>query len=219
MGRPIKKKFFGNPSTGGVGGESVATIALNNTGTLYTTSTTLNLTFTAPQVAGGVAATGQVTTNAIGNVNSVTLLTPGFGYTAIPTATVAGGTSGVTATFIVTLTTTNQNALNVTAYLPTGTQALVSDIVKQEASVRYLVRNTEGVGACKLVASNTPAAGQMFLVATDVNGSTYWVTKLTARRAHLTQRTMNGSYAFATGSRAGWTLGTASAGRVSLASI
>ena len=129
---------------------------------------------------------------------------------------------GSGAQFITTLTSTTQNALNVTAYIPVkngGSSAVVSDIVKQEASHRYLVKNGQGIGQCKLVASDTPAAGEMNLIATDTNGSTYWVTKLTARRCVLTQRTMSTAYLFNTGNSAGWTISGPSAGVVSIASV
>jgi hypothetical protein len=93
----------------------------------------------------------------------------------------------------------------------------VSDIVKQEASRRYLVRNAQGIGQCKLVTA-VPAAGEMTLIATDTNGSTYYVKKLTAFRAVLIRRTMVGSYEYVDNQAAGWTLSAASAGIVSLAS-
>ena len=203
MGRPIKSKFFGNRTspydnaqTGGntgVGGEGVATIVRNNTGTLYTTSTTINLTFTAPQIAGGVAATGRVTTNAAGNVATVTLLTAGSGYTSVPTATVNGGTTGTTATFTIALTSSVQNAIAFSSYLlakDNGSSAVTGgDILKQEASRRYLVKNSQGVGQVKLVASDTLAAGQMNIIATDGSGATYFVKKLTAKKAYLVNRT------------------------------
>ena len=129
---------------------------------------------------------------------------------------------GTGAKFITTVTASTQNALNVTAYIPAkngGASAKLSDIVKQEASHRYLVKNTDGIGQCKLTATDTPAAGQMNLIATDLNGSTYWVTKLTARRCILTQRTMSTAYLFATNGAAGWTIGSASAGVVSIGSV
>ena len=223
MGRPINKKFFGNTNlsiTGeGVGGESVATIARNNTGTLYTTSTTINLTFTAPQIRGGQTASGSVTTNAAGNVATVTLTNGGSGYTAVPTATVTGGTTGTTATFTVALTTTLQNGLAFTSYLTTGSSAVTGgDIIKQEASRRYLVQNSQGVGQVRLVASGTLAAGQMSLIATDGSGATFYVTKLTARKATLVNRTST-STAVVTGATAGWTLGASTgSNQVTLAS-
>jgi hypothetical protein len=130
---------------------------------------------------------------------------------------------GTGAQFITTVTASTQNALNVNAYLLVkdgGTGVKLSDIVKQEASLRYLVKNTDGIGQCKLVASNSPAAGEMNITATDTLGSTYWVTKLTARRCRLVQRSDGGSgYAFANNSTAGWNITTPSAGVVSIGSV
>ncbi len=129
---------------------------------------------------------------------------------------------GSGAQFITSLTAVTQNAISVNAYLPVsagGSGIKASDIVKQEASLRYLVKNADGIGQCKLVASNSPAAGEMNITATDTLGSTYWVTKLTARRCRLVQRSNGGSgYAFADNSTAGWTLGSASTGVVSIGS-
>lgn len=116
------------------------------------------------------------------------------------------GASGVAGT--VTLAETRYNALNVTAYLPAGSSAVTSDIKKQEASRRYLVRNAQGNGQCRLVAkaTNTLAAGEMNLIATDSVGGTYYVTKLTARRAVITRAS---GTQFATGSSVGWSTNTA----------
>lgn len=183
MGRPIKKKYFGSATTGGIGGEGVATIAPNNTGTQYTTSTTIALAFTAPQLPGGVAATGEVTTNSAGNVATSTLSTAGSGYTSVPTATVVGGTAGTVATFTIALTVTNTNAIAGSAYLAGGS-AKAFDIVKQESSRRYRVTTADGTGTCKLVTA-APAVGEMTIIATDSAGGTYYVQKLTARRAVL----------------------------------
>lgn len=219
MGRPINKKFFGDLNNPPIGGESVASIAVNNSGTNYATSATVAVTFGAPQLVDGVAATGRVTTNGAGNVSTVTLLTAGSGYTSAPTATVNGGTTGTTATFTVSLTTANKNAIAFTSFLTTGTSAVTGgDIVKQEASRRYLVKNSEGQGQVKLVTAEPLVAGTMFITATDVNGSTYYVKKLTARRVTLVRKTMVGSYEYATNTAAGWTLGSASTGTVSISS-
>jgi hypothetical protein len=235
MGRPIKKKFFGNlnaPGYGsnnngsGVGGEGVATIVKNNTGTLYTTSTTLNLTFTAPQIKGGARPTGRVTTNVACNVATVTLLTAGSGYTSVPTATVNGGTTGTTATFTIALlaSTSTQNAIAFTSFLTTGSNAVTGgDIIKQESSRRYLVQNSEGIGQCKLVAADVLAEGEMKIIATDFGGATYFVTKLTARKANLVNRTGTSTAlvsipAGGTGV-GGWTLGSSTGTIVTVASV
>ena len=202
MGRPIKSKFFGNRNSpydneqtggsSGVGGEGVATVAIATTGTLYTTSTTLTATFSAPQITGGVRATGTVTTDASGNTTVVTLLTAGTGYTSAPTVALPA-TTGTTATFTIALTSSVQNAIAFSSFLLAkdgGANAVTGgDIMKQEASRRYLVKNSEGQGQVKLVASDTLAAGQMNIIATDGSGATYFVKKLTAKKAYLANRT------------------------------
>ena len=228
MGRPIKKKFFANlndpyqdQATGGptgVGGEGVASIVVLNSGTLYTTSTTLNLTFTAPQIGGASGkATGRVTTDASGHVATVTLLKAGSGYTSIPTATVNGGTTGTTATFTIALTTTRSEGISVSAWVPGASSAKAADIMKQEGTRRYLVQNADGQGICLLVGAAPAAAGEMSIIATDVNGSTYYVTKLTAKRANLTRKTMVGSYEYADGAVTRWSMSAATTGTVSVA--
>lgn len=227
MGRPIKSKFFGNlnrPYYGseqlgsGVGGEGIATIAKNNTGTQYTTSTTLTGTMTAPQIKGGVAATVQLTTNAAGNIATVTLLTPGSGYTSAPTALASPTTAGTAASFTVSLTSTSSNAISFTSFLTTGSNAITAgDIIKQESSKRYLVQNSEGRGIVKLVATDSLAAGQMNIVATDFGGATYYVTKLTAHKARLVNRTSTSTALVTSGSATGWTLGAATGTVVTLA--
>ena len=217
MGRPIKKSFFGNLNspyndfaTGGVtgaGGEGVDTITIDEAGTLYESTATVALS--APEVPGGVQATASITVStSTGEILTVSLVNAGSGYLAAPTATVSPATRGTEATFVVALTATNGNALNVTAYLPLGSSAVTSDIKKQESSRRYLVRNAQGSGQCKLVAkaSNALAAGEMNLIAEDSVGGTYYVTKLTARRAVITRAT---GTQFATGSSVGWSLTTA----------
>lgn len=227
MGRPIKKKFFANlndpyqdQATGGltgVGGEGVASISVLNSGTLYSTSTTLNLTFSAPQIGSATnRATGRVTTNASGNIATVTLLKAGSGYTSTPTATVNGGTTGTTATFTISLTTTRQEGISVSAWVPDGVEAKSADIMKQEGTKRYLVQNDDGQGICNLVGADPAKAGEMSIIATDVNGSTYYVTKLTARKANLTRKAMVGSYEYADRSVTRWDMAAATTGTVSI---
>lgn len=151
-------------------------------------------------------------------LGTVTLGSSGSGYASTPT--VNDGGNGVVG---VTMTSSKINALLVTAFIPAadgGTSALAADIMKQQGSRRYLVRTSEGQGVCELTAAANVAltAGQMNLIATDSLGSTYYVTKLTARRARLTRAVNGGSgFEYTTGSVAGWTLGAASTGVVSVA--
>lgn len=228
MGRPIKATFFGNlnrPYYGseqlgsGVGGEGIATIVKgSNSGTQYTTSTTLTGTMTAPQIKGGVAATVQLTTNAAGNIATVTLLTPGSGYTAAPTALASPTTAGTAASFTATLLTTSSNAISFTSFLTTGNNAIsAGDIIKQESSKRYLVQNSEGRGIVNLVAKATLSAGEMSIVATDFGGATYYVTKLTAHKARVVNRTNTSTALVTSGTATKWTLGAATGTVVTLA--
>jgi len=112
-------------------------------------------------------------------------------------------------------------AISVSSYLTTGTQAISTSgsyIVKQEASHRYLVQNTEGQGQCILVNTSTLTAGTMNMIATDSSSSTYFVTKLTSHRASLTQYTDSGfGFEYDTGLVSGWTTATATAGIVHIA--
>jgi hypothetical protein len=222
MGRPIKEKYFGNRNTPysnqavggttGLGGEGVASITLS-TSSLTVSTGTVTVLFSAPQIPGGVTASG--TPVKTGNtVTSVTINTAGTGYTAAPTVVFAA-TVGTTGTGVAVLTTTLQNAIKGLAFVPGGSAKLF-DIKKQEGSKRYLVNTADGRAICKLVASPTIASGEMNIIASDTNGSTYFVKKLTARRAVLVQSTATGSFLFADGAAAGWTLGSAAAGIVSV---
>lgn len=218
MGRPIKKKFFGNLGAQGLGGEGVVSVTVTDGGADLTGTNTVF--FSAPQLPGGETATGSVVLSVDNTVTSVTILTAGSGYTSAPTV-VFVGTEGTTATGTTTLTTSVQNALAAYAFVDGGSSAVLSDIVKQESSKRYLVKTAQGQSQCRLVAASTGALteGQMNLLATDTLGSTYYVTKLTAKRAVLTTATDNGGFEFADGSAAGWTLGSATTGTVSIASV
>jgi hypothetical protein len=290
MGRPIKKKFFGNLSTPPIGGESLATISVINSGTLYSQGATAVVS--NPELPDGVVATATAGVNN-GGVTAVSIDTAGSGYTntATVTITTASGvtktasgeastttitvsnTSGIYVGMIITgdtglgdsnapsviavqgtdtvvasavndgtftsvtlafrdfgsgfvgitsLTNSNQNSIAAYAFIPAadgGTSGLLADIVKQESSRRYLVKTSEGTGQVRLTAAATGslAAGQMNIIATDVNGSTYYVTKLTARRAYVTTATDNGGFEYADGTSAGWSLAAATTGTLSLA--
>ena len=100
MGRPIKKKYFGNTirpyqnqASGGktgVGGEGVASVTFSNSGTLYSQGTTVS--FGQPNVAGGIRATGTPIIDAAGLLRGVTFTENGTGYTSAPTLTVTTAT-------------------------------------------------------------------------------------------------------------------------------
>jgi hypothetical protein len=98
MGRPLNKKYFGNRNIGststtdnGIGGEGVASVVLNALGN-YTTRPTF--TFTAPQLPGGVTATGTISSEASTVAPDGTLLA-GSGYAVDDLITFAGITGVV----------------------------------------------------------------------------------------------------------------------------
>lgn len=230
----------GNLTISAPGAGGITAVTLTEGGSGYTSTATISITTassTSKASTGTIASTTIYPATTSGIYVGMTVLGTGVGASAkvvtvgagsvtvsVANANTFSGTlsfidagSGFSA--ITALTGTQQNAINVTAYLLAkdgGVSAKVADIVKQEASHRYLVRTSDGIGQCMLVASNSPSAGQMYIVATDQYGSTYWVTKLTARRAILTQRSMGSQYEFLTNARAGWTLNSASAGVVSI---
>ena len=152
---------------------------------------------------------------------AVVITEPGSGYASAPTPTFTQSVSATSVNMTVdsgapSSATNQENAISGQAFI-TGGSAKVYDIIKQEASKRYLVKTADGRAQCKLVTTAPLAAGEMHIIATDANGSTYYVRKLTARRAVLVQKTVNGSFAFTSGAVAGWTLNSASAGIVSIA--
>jgi hypothetical protein len=108
------------------------------------------------------------------------------------------------------LTTSVLNAITIISYLTTGSSAISGgDIIKQESSRRYLVKNAQGTGQCAL-STGTLTAGKMHIIATDYKGSTYWVTKLTANKARLYNRTSTSTAVFSVGQVAKWTLANTS---------
>lgn len=195
----------------GSGQGEVQTIVPVNRGD-FTTVPTAAATYQIVGGDGGNQATVKY------RVKSITTVEKGSGYVAAPTLswTTAGTNTGGTAVGAptVALTTdsgavgssTNQeNAILITAFVTGGSSAVAGDIIKQSGSRRYKVKTAQGTSKVKLVAT-APAAGEARVTATDSAGGTYYVTKLTAHRARLTQGT---GTQFATGSSVKWTFGSA----------
>jgi hypothetical protein len=164
------------------------------------------------------------TLNVLYGVKTIGVVTTGSGYINAPSLTFTPTSAGATAY----LSNTTNTSLNVNAWapqLPDNTpnaegSAIAGDIVKQESSRRYFVDTNQGHGQCRLVTTSTGnlTIGQMNLFATDVNGSTYFVEKLTAHKAYLVQYQVSGSFAYNNNQAARWTIGSASTGTVSIAS-
>lgn len=182
-----------------VGGE-ILTFTVTTAGNYSALASLTNLAVTGG--SGNDDATFTVTAL---KVNSIVMGVNGSGYTSAPTVT---DTPDGNATLTPVLSSVAQNALSFVAFVSGGSSAVAGDIIKQASSTSYRVTTAQGTGRCKLVAT-APAAGEMRLTATDSAGGTYYVTKLTARRATLVANT---GTQFATNSSAAWTLGSPVAG-------
>ena len=167
------------------------------------------LTVTMTQ-SGGTGTAGTFTTDIYFQIkaSTVTITEKGSGYTGAETFTftkpgttvgnVPAGTIVLTTSTGAPGTTTNQeNAIAISAFVPGGSSAVAGDIVKQTASRAYRVKTVQGTGRCDLVAA-APTAGQMTMTAVDSAGGTYYVTKLTARRALIIKGDRTGTQ-FTTG--------------------
>jgi hypothetical protein len=133
-------------------------------------------------------------------VKNVEITDAGNGYTSVADAAptfsggTAAGTSVLTTSSGIPYTDDAFETILANAYIPVagsegyvsgtgGSSSVLADIVKQQATRRFRVETAQGIGYCNLVAG-APAAGQMTITATDSNSSkTYYVTKLTSRRA------------------------------------
>jgi hypothetical protein len=187
-----------------------AVVSVNFTGTGATRGSFTTLGTVTTTGGSGVGVVLAPTYQAL----SVTITEPGSGYVAAPTIA-TGPSQGVAINLIILTvdsgfvgTVLNQeNAI--VAYAYTGSSSKIADIVKQVASRRYLVNTVDTAGvavAAKLKSSAAIAAGEMTVMATDANGNTYFVTKLTSHKALLTQGVQSGSNAwlYATGETAPW---------------
>jgi hypothetical protein len=228
MGRPLNKKFFANTNvaqfgTAGVGGESIASV----TAPAGTLATLVNGTYTipagsigAPNITGGAKPVLTVTVTGA-TAYTVTVVSAGSGYTSAPTITFAGSVAGGTgsATPVATLTSgasARQNGLKCEAKIGSGgSEVTTGDVIKQVNGRSYKVITSDGTAVCKLVTTEAKTANQMSIKATDSAGNTYFVAKLTSRKAVLVPAanvhggtTTIGSQ-FASGTTAKWTFGSA----------
>jgi hypothetical protein len=236
MGRPIQKKYFANTNYQldgeGVGGEKVATVVMSTTSFAVSTLS-IAVIFSAPQITGGQTATGTAVKT--GNtVTSVTITEAGSGYTSAPSVSFTGTNmdSWEDAAIAILTTDARANGLAMYAYIPAigtagyisgtgGSSRVLSDVVRQSGTNKYVVQNAQGVGAVRLVpdGSEANAAGEADLTATDWNGSTYRVIGLHARKARLKQVTSSTAFLVNDGAWAKWTIGAATGTVVTLASV
>jgi hypothetical protein len=219
-----------------INGSGNVAIAITNAGTGYTSAPAVTITTATGRTVTATAVSGESTLTSVSSVAGLYVGMRLDGSPGVQTSTYISsiGTTSVTLTKTMTASTssnsylfsdvgasfastttlfvtgTTHDAIQITSYIPGGGAARTGgDIIKQESSRRYLVQNSDGVGACKLVA-DTPAAGEMNIIATDAGGATYYVTKLTGRKATLTNKTDTSTAYYVTGEVAPWTIDSAS---------
>jgi len=236
-------------------------VTITDAGTGYTSAPTLTVTTASTRTPTATAVSGDLTLTSVSSVVGIYVGMKFDGAPGVQAGTyVAGvGTNTITLTKSMTASTssnaysfndvgsgqansvtlfantTTQDAIAFTSYLTTGSSAVSGgDIIKQESSRRYLVRNSQGIGQVKLSAgtgtNHILSPGNMHLIATDNGGATYYVMKLTAHKATLVNRTSTSTAVFGhntfsiggvsyTGGVASWTLGsiTSATSQVSLA--
>jgi hypothetical protein len=162
----------------------------------------------------------------------VLITDPGSGYTTtVPTAAASGG-SVVLGTVVMTTpvanTTTTGSGFNpeaaIIAYAYTGSSVKQADIVKQVSKDRYKVNTSDTSGTPIIAKLKTSAAasqvGEMTISATDSLGKTYYVQKLTSRKAVIVPYGTNGHEfplnADSTPKQVPWSLSTAVTGIVKI---
>ena len=231
MGRPLNKKFFANTNvarfgTAGVGGESIASVAAVTTGLSGMTFpggpfTILAADITAPQIAGGTKPVLTFTATSA-TAGTVAVVSAGSGYTSAPTVTVRGSLAAGTGTASPAATLTSgtalrQNGIKCEVQVGAGSELTTGDILKQVNGRGYRVTTTDSTTTtvCKLVTTEAKDANQMSIKATDSAGGTYFVAKLTSRKAVLVPAanvhggTSNTGTQFVSGTTAKWTFGSA----------
>ena len=179
-------------------------------------STGASGTLTSISPATGSGAKADITMGLL----SIAITEEGSGYTTPADAAVSfSGSTSAAATAVLTAdtgapgTATNQeNAIIIRAKTTTGGTVQIGDIIKQTNTRSYKIKTADGIAVCKLVDTDSPAFGEAYIVAT-ASGGTYYVTKLTARKATLVTKTGD---AVLNGKAVKWTFSASSATVVQL---
>ncbi len=235
-----------NPATGAITGYTVtsagsgylsapaitlvpaATVTRAGTGDSLGTTITLASTtglYVGMQVTG---STGLGTGNAansvlIASVDSATQITVATAHDGAVSGTLTFadiGASGVAGTVALTANgSARQNSIKCEAQIGAGSEVYIGDIVKQTGSKKYKVTTADGTAICTLVTTADLSANQMTISATDSNGNTYFVRKLTQHRAVLVRNVDDGGdsdWLYATGASAPWGFAAASGNTVQI---
>jgi hypothetical protein len=203
-------------SVDGVTG-AVLTVNFTGTGAARGDQTVLTgITTAVVTTTNSIAGVAGVTLDVAYRVKSITITNTGSGYTDATDAAVtfsagtAAGTAVLESYTVGGVIGNNENAITISAYIPAangGLSAKTGDIIKQVSTDRYRVKTADGTGICKLAAA-APSAGQMTMTATDSAGGTYYVTKLTSRKALLIKGDRTGTQ-FTSGTMVAWNFDSA----------
>ena len=224
-------KINGTGLTGGTAAAVTGLTIVLYTTTLSTVDEVVaGMIVTPASTVGGL--TGSTAYYVIGtpnvNTNTVSLSASLGGNSVVQTTTTAqnvatttnsnlnaiftgSGTTAVATTTLTTVATTGftgrYSAIQSTAWLANGTRAYeLADIISQKATRRFKVEaGADGIGVCTLVTTTPLAAGQMWIVATDSAGGTYYVDKMTARKVTLVPGGANPGTQFTVAGSAGTT--------------
>ena len=181
--------------TGGTNYNANTVVTANGKGTGYVSGNTVTI---SGADLGGADGTNDLTITlggsvaAAGTITAINIVESGSGYVAAPTFTFSVGTIGTAGPVVafapdtgaVGSATNEENAIIAYAY-HTGGSLLIGDIVRQVSTDRYKVKNATTTAIAKLKATIANGAGEMNIVATDTDGKTYYVIKLTSRKATL----------------------------------
>ena len=168
--------------------------------------------------------TGTAATVPFG-VSGIVITEKGSGYTSVADAaiTFSGGAAAATPVLTTTtgqqyagdniatgggrnVTTYQENAILIYAKTTSGGTSQIGDIVSQKGRSTFKVITADGTADCLLKASAVSAAGECTITATDSDGDTYYVTKISSHRCTITRGT---GTQFVTGQSVPWTFGSA----------
>lgn len=205
---------------GGTGGDDALTFDF--TGGSRGTFTTLP---SGAQTTTSDGAGAGLTVTLRFRAKAVVITEPGSGYTdatdAAPTFSQSVTGTTVLRADSTAISTRQEAAIVAYAQTTSGGSNLIADIQKQVSTRRYKVETADGVAVCKLVTDGVAnAAGEMTITATDANGNTYYVSKLTRHRATLVRLVDDGGdndWVYATGASAPWSFAAADGAVVQIA--
>jgi hypothetical protein len=213
----------GYVATVGSGVGEIQSITFTQAGTSRGSFEALPAGVTNVAVVGGSGTLSTV--NIAFRAKEVVITNAGSGYSNATDAA-ATFTQSVTGTTVLTANSTavvGRQEPAIVAYAYVTENNLIADIKKQVSGRRYKVETSEGTLTCKLVTDGVAnAVGEMTITATDANGNTYYVSKLTRRKATLVRLVDDDDdddWVYATGAVAPWSFAAAAGSVVQIANI